>query len=194
VTTAFTAVKPPATPNRDFFLLVGAADYTADFVDGGLRKESATVVRSVGQVMVKPFLVLGDPQIANSTEVAWKAVLFTASEERIADAFDADPTQFDIAFNPTTFAKFCLDWSVLHVFWFHDYLVAASGIVEATADISIPATGPSASHSERWDVTVKRKLHTDEGLWLLLNSTAGSTAEPEFACSIDVEARCLIHD
>jgi len=193
VTTAFVPAMLPGAVNRDLFELVSPADYTPDFVDGGLRKESATIQRSLGAFSVIPFLAFSDPQEAANNEVAFKAALFIGSQQRVADSFALDPTIFDIAFNPLAFAIFCRDWSVMQVFWFRKigYSVAPDANNVGSVYSWVPTDGPMQT---AWDVTVKRKLETDEALYLLINSQFNQAPTTEFAGSIDVESRVLIHD
>jgi len=193
VTTSFVPAVTPGTVNRDLFQLVSPADYTPDFVDGGLRRESCTIQRTLGAFSMIPFLAFSDPQEAANNEAAWKAALFIGSAQRVDDAFNLDPTIFDIAFNPLAFAVFCRDWSVMQVFWFCKigYSVAPDANNVGTQFSWTPADGPMQT---AWDVTVKRKLETDEALFLLINSQFNQAPTTEFAGSIEVESRVLLHD
>lgn len=197
-TTAYATSQDNGVVNRDFYELISPLEYTSNFSSGGLRKEHAKFLRTVGQVAVMPRLDLsgtGTPP-ENDTEVQWKAAIFVASENRLEESFTLDPTQFDIAFNPSTFATFCRDWSVLHVMWFHNYVTAVNPAIVNAATSWIPATGQLGAPEERWDVKVKRKLTTDDGVWLLVNSqAANSNAAFEVGVAFtDVESRVLFSD
>jgi len=193
VTTCFVPAASPGAVNRDLFELVSPADYTPDWVNGGLRKDSATVQRCVGAFSMIPFLAFSDPQEAANNEVAFKAALFIASEQRVLDTFALAPAEFDIAFNPTTFATFCILWDVMQIFWFRKigYSVAPDATAVGSVYSWVPADGPMQTS---WDITVKRKLEGDEAVWLLINSQFNQAPTTEFAGSIDVESRVLIHD
>jgi len=193
LTTAFEAVKPNGPVNRDFFELVSPADYTPDWVDGGIRSEGATLIRTVGAFQVLPFLSFGTVG-PNATNTQFKAVLFTASERSIDDGFANDPGQFDIAFDPSKYAQFARDFRVLHTFWLRRFTYAVSTSDLATAgagDVWIPPDVPS---SHMWDVTVRAKLSKDEAVWLLINKAFIAGGEITNGGSLEVEARCLIHD
>jgi len=191
LTTAYNIAVPPTVVRRELFQLVGPEDYTQDFLDDTQRRESCTLVRSVGAFAVYPFLSLGDPQDNNIVDWSLKAVLFTASDAAIADTFANDPGSFDIAYNPQTFVDFNRRYQVMQTFWFRRGTYGATGALTAAGDIWIP---PDAPNRESWDVTVKRKLTTDEALWLLINCDFLQSIPTEFGGSIDVESRALIHD
>jgi len=174
--------------NRDLFQLVAPEEYGSELLD--TRRDSATLIRTVGSMYISPFIQLGSPQPNNFVDVLWKAALFTANEKEIDDAFANDPTQFDIQ-SSTVFAEFCSRWSPIQFSWFREFHYGATGALLSAGDVWMP---PYANNYWDWDVGVARKLSGDGSLWLLINSAFLQSVPQDFGGSIDVESRTLIHD
>jgi len=191
IQTAFEVAKAPLLTNQDLFALVGPEDYTPDYLSEPQRLERSVLVRTVGQFVMRP-IIEGSPTPTTQrfALVRYKAALFIAGDKQIDDGFAADPAQFDIAFTPETFVSFCRDYKPLKVFWHKQFTWSR----DAGADFGDYWVPPTVSGYEEWDVTVKRRMQGDEGLWLLINSAFINTEELEFGGGIEVESRNLLND
>jgi len=191
ITTAYTAETNTATTQRDFFQLVGPEDYTPDFLTDTQRKESVNLIRTVGSLFVNPILDIGTASNFNAFQ--WKAAFFIDGDEAVEDKVFSDPGQFDIATDVDEWVEFCRNFDVLHTLFFH------GGIAGKTAGLDGPrwdgGTGASDGWNRvEWDITVKRKMKTDQALWLLVASQSISVGSEFGGLALHVENRTLIHD
>lgn len=170
---------------QHLFELVGPEDYTPDYVNEPQRLEKTTLVRTVGGFTLVPVLVPTTSQRYVRTN--YKAALFVASDSQVADSFAQDPSQYEI-FDPTVFPIFCRNYHPMKIFW-NKYFIWSQDAGADYGDYWIP---PGVTGNEEWDVTVKRKLEGDEGLWLLINGLFIQSEPAEFGGSIDVESRNLL--
>jgi len=119
----------------------------------------------------------------------YKAALFVAGNSNIEDGFANNPAQFEI-FDPQVFPVFCRDFHPMKIFW-NKWFQWSQDAGADWGDYWIP---PTVSGNEEWDVTVKRRMEGDEGLWLLINGLFLQSEPQEFGGSIDVESRNLLND
>jgi len=185
---AYQVLKQPTAVNQDFFQLLSPDEYLQGDVES--RRDSCTLLRTVGRFRLTPFLEFGDPQVGNEVQVSWKAAIIVIGEKELDDSFAIDPTQFNIM-NPATFITFVKQHSPLHVFWFDEFAYNVSA-GDSNAVTWVP---PTVDPGRDWDLNVKRKLVTDASLYLLINSIFVQGPTPlDFGGSIDVESRVLFND
>jgi len=189
IQTAYNVAKAPTILQRDLFALVGPEDYTPDYLSEPQRLERSTVVRTVGHFSITPVMV-ANTSTQRLNRVTFKAALFIAGDKEIDDAFAADPAQFDIT-GTTEFVQFCRQYSPMHIFWNAWAQWSEDGGTD-WGDYWVP---PGETLAREWDVSVKRRMKGDDGLWLLINSISQVVmGEVEFGHSIDVESRNLLND
>lgn len=189
ITTAYEVSKAPLVTQQDLFELVGPEDYTPDYVAEPQRMERSTVVRTVGSFTIVPILSNPTGAVQRANRVVYKAALFTASDAQVEAVFANDPGQYDII-DSTRFPIFCRDYAPMHIFWFSWLMYSQDGGADY-GDYWVP---PTSRGREEWDVTVKRRMKGDEGLWLLINSVSLQNPVEEIGHTIDVESRNLLND
>jgi len=190
ISTAYFVDQIPSVIQQQLFQLVGPEDYTPDYLTEPQRLEKCTLVRTVGSFNLQP--TFSTPEVTQTVFTAGKAALFIAGDKHIEDSFANDPAQFNIT-NPLVFPPFCRDFAPMHIFWswaFGDERRLTGGTGGATAKTRVP---PHPGEFP-WDVTVKRKLHGDDALWLLINLVFAQSPADEIGGQIDVESRNLIMD
>jgi len=189
ITTAYDVAKAPTVTQQDLFELVGPEDYTPDYVTEPQRMEKSTVVRTVGAFQIVPILSNPSGGAQRSNRVIYKAALFTAGDSQITNVFANDPAEFEIL-DPAVFPVFCRDYAPMKVFWLSYFIYAQDGGTD-WGEYWVP---PTSRGREEWDVTVKRRMKGDEGLWLLINSISLQFPVEEIGHTIDVESRNLLND
>lgn len=191
IQTAYNVPKEPTVTFQDLFQLVGPEDYTPDYITEPQRLERSTLLRTVGGFSLVP--VMPAPTTAEnnqrSVRTNYKAALFIAGDKQIDDGFANDPGQFEI-FDPAVFVVFCRDFAPMKIFW-NKYAVWSQDAGTDYGDYWVP---PAVTLNEEWDVTVKRKMQGDEGLYLLINGLFQQSHNELFGGSIDVESRNLLND
>jgi len=192
IATAYFVSVADSVVQQALFQLIGPEDYTPDYAAEPQRKDSCTLVRTVGSFSLVPIV----PQFTNgSTVTAWKAALFVAGDKQVDDGFANDPLQFNIT-APTVFPVFCRDFSPMKIFWSAEFTsgmaLVGGSITEFRQALHYP---PSEDGKREWDVTVKRKMQGDDALFLLVNVIFAQSPSTEGDGGfIDVESRNLIMD
>jgi len=172
------------------FQLVGPEDYTDGYGDTvSTRQESATVVRSVGRVAMD--LVVGAP---GANGVSWSAALIVEGQNSFENSLAQDAT----------------DW-ILHLYNTRTAILSAKDTLQLApikgfTAAFIPNPGGLCSEfygntnfgefgewHRDYDVTVKRKLKTDDSLIMLVTAQFVCTVEGN-AGYIAINNRTLILD
>lgn len=190
ITTAYNVALAPQVTFQSLFQLVGPEDYTADYVSEPQKLERTTLVRTVGSFVMTPFNPPTGAELASSVLTTYKAALFVAGDKQVDDGFANDPGQFEIQ-DPLVFPPFCRDYAPLHIMWSEYFRVFDNASVTQPERVWHP---PGITGHITWDVNVKRKMHGDDALFLLINGIFLQSSPQEFGGSIDVESRNLIMD
>lgn len=191
IASAFAVSSSPNVVTNHLFQLIGPEDYTPDYASEPQRRDSCTLVRTVGHFSLTALV----PLFTNGRNTfSWKAALFVAGDKQVDDGFANDPGQYDLL-DPTRYVTFTRDYSPMHIFW-SSYVdqgnsLVGGSITEFRTDIWQP---PGQLPYERWDINVKRRMQGDDALFLLINHIFGQSPPEETGGLIEVESRCLIMD
>jgi len=180
----------------DLFELVAAEDYT-DPTSTTQKIEYATVVRSVGQVQCD--LIVEAP---GANGILWSAAVFVRSQTAVLAEFSAAPTGQLFFIHPespstTAQSEHIARLQPLHWQPWRSYSAAfrpnadPAGCSEFFSDINLP----SEATPYKWDITQRRRMRTDESLWLLVSGVFICLVGGENSPVVNtVMSRTLIHD
>jgi len=170
----------------ELFELVSPEDYTDSFPERQ-RKESCVVQRVVGYIGVD---IVADAPGINATE--WCAALIAISDNSLDKIFATTPG--DLVLNdPGTLNVNLTRLNVLQYFWRKEYSGGFYANPGGTPTPFLSQFNLQDQNAREYDITVKRKLTTDMGLWMLITGLVLDAAQepPAFAFSW---ARTLIYD
>jgi len=179
----------------DIFELVAAEDYT-DPTSTTQKIEYATVVRSVGQVQCD--LIIEAP---GANGILWSAAVFVRSQTAVLAEFSAAPTGVLFFIHPespstTAQSEHLARLQPLHWVPWRSYSAAfrpnpGGQCSEFFADVNLP---PEAL-PYKWDITQRRRMRTDESLWLVVSGIFICPVGGENSPVVNtVMSRTLIHD
>jgi len=204
ITRFFEGIQTPvgnANQFVDLFELVGPADY-GDAGSTASERNYATVVRCVGKVL--PDLIVGAPG-ANS--LLWSAALFVRSNASVFAEFEggafALPGEMfyihpDAVFSNTRLAQANLErvrpmaWMPFRA-WSGAWRTNEVGAVctDFFSDINLP----NEAAPWEFDVKQRRRMQSDDSLWLLCSGLYGCETVPEENPVVSTcTARTLIYD
>jgi len=174
--------------------LVSWQDYTDETGLPGNRKETCGVQRVLGQCAVD--LVASTQQ---SNAVFWAAAVIVMSSEALENVFTADPADL-VLHDAATFEENITRLNVMQWSPTAGYNAVFEVLPQAAGTSFAPATlGPQAANGRalewNFDLNVKRKLHTDESVWMLVTGLVIKTvAEFGLGTFIRTETRSVIYD
>jgi len=183
----------PASPGQfvDLYELLSWRDYTdMVFAATASRQETSLVLRTMGQVEID---VLASTLVSNA--VQWAAAIIVMGEDNLIGLFadPAGPVMLVINDN-LTFADNMSRLNILQWKPSSGYGGAFLGAGAATYAPSVLGGQIPDAITWRWDCKVKRKLKTDESLWLLVSGVVGVTVGDGFGAASHVESRTLFYD
>jgi len=183
----------PASPGQfvDLYELLSWRDYTdMVFAATASRQETSLVLRTMGQVEID---VLASTAVSNA--VQWSAAIVVLGEDNLIGLF-ADPAgPIPLVLNDNlTFADNLSRLNILQWKPSSGYGGAFLGAGAATYAPSVLGGQIPDSIVWRWDCKVKRKLKTDESLWLLVTGVVQVTEAEGFGAASHVESRTLFYD
>jgi len=185
----------------DIFQLVDVSRYTSDWNAAGAgddpntQREHATVVRTVGRVL--PDLLTGAP---GSNGLEWSACIFVMKEQALIDQFSAGAmARFAIHPGATIGDPAVALARLQPMAWMpfkgfsHTFRENLPGPNACADFFSHYNNKDEATWS--WDVRQRRRMVSDDGLWLLVSGTFvcddGTEQSP---IRTTVASRTLIHD
>lgn len=159
---------------QGFFLfeLVSPGHYTPDFEQAGtFRQDTCTVVRCTGRVLIDPVLGLGD-----TAGIRYSSALIVMGDESAENTATADAADFFLH-DAATFEQNSGRMNILHMWPFRDYSALFQDAI-GFPGVPVSTINLPANVQFDFDVRQKRKLKTDEALWMLVTYDMTSFADP----------------
>jgi hypothetical protein len=171
------------------FALVEPIHYTEDYAQSNtFKQEGCTVLRSIGRLLVEPTLGSGD-----AAGMRFVAALIVAGEEALENIAIADQTDLFLH-DANLFEENMSRLDVLQLFPFRDYSASFQDVR------GFPGTGNQSyinipnNVQLDYDVSQRRKLKTDEALWLLVTYDSISTADPASVFGVSQNRTLIAHE
>jgi len=170
----------------DLFELVLPEAYTYDYLEEGARDERAVVVRTLGRADIAPV-----SNIPGNATVNWAAALFVMGESSVEDKFLLNPDEFQINIYDATWPDRIRALDIMR--WWPARNVGLQ-VWRDKDNTAVQNVISEDRLSFEWDVALRRRMKTDDALWLLIANSGAASPAVEVNVTGSVAARTLIHD